>query len=270
LDWLENEGESIINLDLLTYAGNPQNLVSLKADKRHIAVHGDILNKSLIASILNQYKPRAILHFAAETHVDRSIHHPEHFLKTNIEGTFTLLEASRVYWEQLNQEEKEKFRFLHISTDEVYGSLSAEESPFSEQTPYAPNSPYSASKAASDHLVRAWHHTYGLPVLTTHCSNNYGPFQFPEKLIPLIINNALAGKALPIYGNGQNIRDWLYVGDHCKAVVEILKHGKAGSTYNIGGDNEKTNLQIVTTVCQILDELRPDPKGSYSRLIQFV
>ncbi|MBA2652880.1 MAG: dTDP-glucose 4,6-dehydratase [Tatlockia sp.] len=270
LDWLKKENEPIINLDLLTYAGNPQNLASIRKDKRHIIVQGNILDKSLIETLLKQYNPRAIINFAAETHVDRSIHHPEHFIKTNIEGTFCLLEASRAYWENLKPEEKRKFRFLQISTDEVFGSLSAKASPFTEQSLYAPNSPYSASKAAGDHLVRAWHHTYGLPVLTTHCSNNYGPFQFPEKLIPLIINNALAGKTLPLYGDGQNIRDWLYAGDHCSAVVEVLTHGKEGSTYNIGGDNEKTNLQIVTTICQILDELRPDPRGPYSRLIQFV
>ncbi|MBA2656658.1 MAG: dTDP-glucose 4,6-dehydratase [Tatlockia sp.] len=270
LDWFKRESEPVINLDLLTYAGNPQNLASLIGDKRHIVVQGDILDKSLIESLVNQYKPRAIINFAAETHVDRSIHHPENFLKTNVEGTFILLEASRLYWESLNQEEKRKFRFLHVSTDEVFGSLKLSESPFTEQSPYAPNSPYSASKAASDHLVRAWYHTYGLPVLTTHCSNNYGPYQFPEKLIPLIISNALAGNPLPLYGDGQNIRDWLYVSDHCRAIVDVLNHGKVGSTYNIGGDNEKTNLQIVTTICQLLDELCPDSSGSYSRLIQFV
>jgi dTDP-glucose 4,6-dehydratase len=270
LDWLAVNNEPIINLDLLTYAGNQQNLTLLKSDKRHIFINGDVLDKQLLEELLNHYKPRAILHFAAETHVDRSIHNPEHFIRTNIEGTFNLLEITRNYWTKLNTEDQKMFRFLHVSTDEVYGSLSPEAPPFHEQTAYAPNSPYSASKAASDHLVRAWHHTYGLPVLTTHCSNNYGPFQFPEKLIPLIINNALAGKPLPIYGNGQHIRDWLYVGDHCKAMIEVLNHGKVGATYNIGGENEKTNLHIVTTICQILDELRPDPAGQYSRLIQFV
>lgn len=270
LEWLANSNEPVLNLDSLTYAGNQQNLVSLHADKRHIFVHGDILDKRLVAQLLKQYAPRAILHFAAETHVDRSIHHPEDFIRANIEGTFTLLETARNYWNQLNEQDKETFRFLHISTDEVYGSLTADAPAFHEQTAYAPNSPYSASKAASDHLVRAWYHTYGLPVLTTHCSNNYGPFQFPEKLIPLMINNALAGKSLPIYGNGQHIRDWLYVGDHCKAIIEVLKRGQVGSTYNIGGENEKTNLELVTTLCRILDELHPDPHGAYERLITFV
>nr|MBA3536101.1 dTDP-glucose 4,6-dehydratase [Tatlockia sp.] len=211
-----------------------------------------------------------ILHFAAETHVDRSIHHPEHFIHTNIQGTYTLLETTRHYWAKLNAKDKELFRFLHVSTDEVFGSLNPNDPPFNENTIYAPNSPYSASKAASDHLVRAWHHTFGLPVLTTHCSNNYGPYQFPEKLIPLIVSNALAGKALPIYGDGQQIRDWLYVGDHCKAIIEVLNRGEPGATYNIGGGNEKTNLYIVTTICQILDELCPDSAGPYSRFIEFV
>jgi dTDP-glucose 4,6-dehydratase len=270
LDWLATSNEPVINLDLLTYAGNQQNLELLNFDKRHRFIHGDILNKKLVEELLNQYAPRAILHFAAETHVDRSIHHPEDFIHTNIEGTYTLLESARNYWTKLNANDKELFRFLHVSTDEVYGSLNQNDPPFNEKTIYAPNSPYSASKAASDHLVRAWHHTFGLPVLSTHCSNNYGPFQFPEKLIPLVISNALAGKALPIYGDGQQIRDWLYVGDHCKALIEVLNRGEPGATYNIGGENEKTNLHIVTTICQILDELCPDPAGQYSRLIEFV
>ena len=270
LEWLATTDEPLINLDLLTYSGNQQNLESLKSDKRHIFIQGDILDKHLLEDLLNRYKPRAIIHFAAETHVDRSIHNPQHFIKTNIEGTFSLIEAARIYRVKLNTTDKENFRFLHISTDEVYGSLNPSEPPFNENTLYAPNSPYSASKAASDHLVRAWHHTYGLPVLTTHCSNNYGPYQFPEKLIPLVINNALARKALPIYGDGQQIRDWLYVGDHCKAIIEVLNRGKVGATYNIGGENEKPNLEIVTTICQILDELCPDSVGPYSRLIKFI
>ncbi len=270
LHWLATNNEPIINLDLLTYAGNPQNLAELKGDKRHLFIHGDIQDKALLEKILTQHAPRAILNFAAETHVDRSIHNPEQFIKTNINGTFNLLETTRNYWMQLNAADRHLFRFLHVSTDEVYGSLNREDPPFSETTAYAPNSPYSASKAASDHLVRAWHHTYGLPVLTTNCSNNYGPFQFPEKLIPLVISNALAGKSLPIYGNGQQIRDWLYVVDHCQGIMDVLSNGRIGETYNIGGSNEKTNLEVVTTVCKILDELKPDPAGSYERLIEFV
>ncbi|MBA2710832.1 MAG: dTDP-glucose 4,6-dehydratase [Tatlockia sp.] len=270
LGWLASNDEPVINLDLLTYAGNLQNLQILKSDSRHTFIQGNICDKKLLGELLNQYTPRAIINFAAETHVDRSIHHPENFINTNIEGTFSLLEAVRNYWLKLSEKNKVNFRFLQVSTDEVYGSLDPNDPPFNEKTNYAPNSPYSASKAAADHLVRAWHHTYRLPVLTTNCSNNYGPFQFPEKLIPLVITNALANKPIPIYGNGQQIRDWLFVGDHCKAIVEVLNRGEPGATYTIGGGNEKTNLYIVTTICKILDELCPDTAGSYERLITFV
>lgn len=270
LNWFKNTNEPIINLDLLTYAGSTHNLDSLKENERYHFIHGDILNKDLIQSILSLYRPRAILHFAAETHVDRSINNPIHFIKTNIEGTFVLLEAARDYWLSSDPEDQAKFRFLHVSTDEVYGSLEPQEPAFSESTPYAPNSPYSASKAASDHLVRAWHHTYNFPIFITHCSNNYGPYQFPEKLMPLIITNALAGKILPIYGNGQQIRDWLYVDDHCRAIERVLEQGIIGETYNIGGENEKTNLEVVSEICNTLDKIVPDATGSYSRLIQFV
>jgi len=257
LDWLAQSDEGIINLDALTYAGNLQNLASLAADKRHIFVQGDIGDSSLVAGLLAQYQPRSIINFAAESHVDRSIHGPEDFIHTNIIGTFRLLEAVRVYWSGLNNETKQSFRFLHISTDEVYGSLAKGEPAFSETRRYEPNSPYSASKASSDHLVRAYHHTYGLPVLTTNCSNNYGPYHFPEKLIPLMIINALAGKPLPVYGDGQQIRDWLYVKDHCSAIRRVLEAGRVGEVYNIGGCNEKPNIEIVHTVCDILDELKP-------------
>jgi len=259
LDWLAQSDETVINLDVLTYAGNRENLASLSGDERHIFVQGDIADSTLVTNLLARYQPRAIINFAAESHVDRSIHGPEDFIQTNIVGTFRLLEAVRGYWNNLQDEAKQNFRFLHVSTDEVYGSLAKDEPAFTETHRYEPNSPYSASKAASDHLVRAYHHTYGLPVLTTNCSNNYGPFHFPEKLIPLMIVNALAGKPLPVYGDGQQIRDWLYVKDHCSAIRRVLEAGKVGEIYNIGGWNEKPNIDIVHTVCDILDELRPLP-----------
>ena len=270
LDWLKQSDEPVVTLDALTYAGNLENLASLDGDARHSFVKGDICDGGLIAQLLTQHQPRALLHFAAESHVDRSITGPGAFMRTNIEGTYSLLEATRVYWLGLDDAAKAAFRFHHVSTDEVYGSLSPSDAPFTEEKTYEPNSPYSASKAASDHLVRAWHHTYGLPVLTTNCSNNYGPYHFPEKLIPLMIVNALAGKALPIYGDGQNVRDWLYVTDHASAIRAVLAGGRLGETYNIGGWNEMTNLDIVHTVCELLDELRPDAAGSYKRLITYV
>jgi len=270
LDWFETMGEPLVNLDALTYAGNLRNLASLHSDERHIFVRGDICDRNLVSRLLNEHRPRAILHFAAESHVDRSIHGPSDFMRTNIDGTFALLEAAREYWSGLEGEARSRFRFLHVSTDEVYGSLDVDDPAFSEINRYQPNSPYSASKAASDHLVRAWHHTYGLPVITTNCSNNYGPYQFPEKLIPLMIINALAGKPLPIYGDGMNIRDWLYVGDHCSAIRAVLERGRIGETYNIGGSNEQPNKAIVNRICALLDELRPDSAGPYSRLITYV
>ncbi len=270
LDWLATSDEPIVNLDALTYAGNLANLAALQGDRRHHFVKGDIGDRPLLDSLLASHRPRALLHFAAESHVDRSIHGPGAFMKTNVEGSFTLLEASRAYWGGLPAAEKAAFRFHHVSTDEVYGSLLPGAPAFTETHPYAPNSPYSASKAASDHLVRAWHHTYGLPVLTTNCSNNYGPCHFPEKLIPLMIVNALAGKPLPVYGDGQQIRDWLYVGDHCSGIRAVLARGRVGETYNIGGWNEQANLDIVKAVCALLDELRPDPAGPHARLISFV
>ena len=269
LDWLAASDEPVINLDKLTYAGNPDNLTPLSNNPHHHFVHGDICDRELIATLLKQHKPRAILHFAAESHVDRSIHGPGDFIRTNVDGTFSLLEAARAYSATLSESERSNFRFLHVSTDEVFGSLGANDPQFSETTAYAPNSPYSASKAASDHLVRAWHHTYGLPVVTGNCSNNYGPLQFPEKLIPLVIANALAGKPLPIYGDGQQVRDWLYVGDHCSALRRILADGKPGETYNIGGWNEKANLDVVHTLCDLLDELSPAAR-SYREQITFV
>ncbi len=269
LDWLATSDEPVINLDKLTYAGNPDNLSSLQGDTRHVFVHGDICDRALVSSLLDKYQPRAIVHFAAESHVDRSIHGPGDFIRTNVDGTFSLLEAARAHLSTLDESGKAHFRFLHVSTDEVFGSLSPTDPAFSETTPYAPNSPYSASKAASDHLVRAWHHTYGLPVVTGNCSNNYGPLQFPEKLIPLIIANALAGKPLPIYGDGQQVRDWLYVGDHCAALRRVLEAGQLGETYNIGGWNEKANLDVVHTLCSLLDELKPATQ-SYKEQIQFV
>lgn len=271
LGWLRQSDEPVLNLDKLTYAGNLENLASLEGDARHVFVRGDICDRPLIEALLRQYRPRAIVHFAAESHVDRSIHGPAEFMRTNVEGTFTLLEAARAYWSGLEGGARSAFRFHHVSTDEVYGSLTPEAAPFTETHPYAPNSPYSASKAASDHLVRAWHHTYGLPVLTSNCSNNYGPYQFPEKLIPLTIVNALAGKPLPLYGDGRQVRDWLYVGDHCAALACILAAGRPGETYNVGGWNEMPNLEIVHTVCALLDELRPRADGlSYARQIAFV
>jgi dTDP-glucose 4,6-dehydratase len=261
LDWLAQSDEPVVNLDALTYAGNLENLASLEGDTRHIFIKGSIGDFELVAKLLAEYQPRAIVNFAAESHVDRSIHGPEDFIQTNIVGTFHLLEAVRAYWNGLADEAKANFRFLHVSTDEVYGSLTKEDPAFAETNRYEPNSPYSASKAASDHLVRAYHHTYGLPVLTTNCSNNYGPYHFPEKLIPLVIHNALAGKPLPIYGDGQQIRDWLYVKDHCSAIRCVLEAGKLGETYNIGGWNEKANLEVVHTLCSILDELSPRTDG---------
>ena len=269
LDWLASTGEPVINLDKLTYAGNPDNLSSIDGDARHQLVKGDICDRELINQLFATHKPRAIVHFAAESHVDRSIHGPGDFIRTNVDGTFSLLEAARAYCTSLSDTGKKNFRFLHVSTDEVFGTLSPTDPPFSETTPYAPNSPYSASKAASDHLVRAWHHTYGLPVLTSNCSNNYGPLQFPEKLVPLMIANALAGKPLPIYGDGQQVRDWLYVGDHCSAIRRILTDGKPGETYNIGGWNEKANIDVVHTLCDLLDELAPG-KQSYRQQITYV
>ncbi|MDQ3260854.1 MAG: dTDP-glucose 4,6-dehydratase [Pseudomonadota bacterium] len=271
LGWFKNSNEPMVNLDKLTYAGNLNNLGALSGDSRHTFVKGDIGDAILVKTLLAAHRPRAILHFAAESHVDRSISGPEDFISTNIVGTFRLLESVRSYWAELAPEEKSEFRFLHVSTDEVYGSLGASDSPFSETSPYAPNSPYSASKAASDHLVRAYFHTYGLPTVTTHCSNNYGPFQFPEKLIPLTINNALTGKPLPIYGDGQNVRDWLYVGDHCAAIHSVLERGRVGETYNIGGQNEKTNLSVVVSICDLLDKLKPRPDAvSYQTQITYV
>ena len=271
LDWFSQSEEPIVNLDVLTYAGNLQNLESLKGDSRHIFVHGDILDRELVSALFKQYRPRAVVHFAAESHVDRSIFGPDAFFRTNVMGTVNLLNCAKAFYDTLEDTEKDRFRFLHVSTDEVYGSLTFDEAPFTEETPYRPNSPYSASKAASDHAVRSWFHTYGFPVLTTNCSNNYGPYQFPEKLISLVINNALSGLPLPIYGDGKNIRDWLYVKDHCEAIRLVLAKGRVGETYNIGGHNERDNLTIVKTVCAILDELRPRKDGqSYVTQITFV
>ncbi|SDW20837.1 dTDP-glucose 4,6-dehydratase [Nitrosomonas oligotropha] len=268
LDWLAQSDEQIINLDKLTYAGNLQNLAPLSQDSRHIFVKGDIGDTQLVSQLLPQYQPRAILNLAAESHVDRSILGPEDFIQTNILGTFRLLEATHAYWRELESAAKQSFRFLHVSTDEVYGSLRKDESAFTEAHRYEPNSPYSASKAASDHLVRAYHHTYGLPILTTNCSNNYGPFQFPEKLIPLMIVNALAGKSLPVYGDGQQVRDWLYVADHCSAIRRVLERGTPGETYNIGGWNEKPNIEIVQTICSLLEESYPNT--NFHNLITYV
>jgi dTDP-glucose 4,6-dehydratase len=270
LAWLAENDEPILNLDKLSYAGNLNNLAAVAGDARHTFVHGDITDAALLARLLTLHRPRAIVHFAAESHVDRSIFGPSAFVETNIKGTFTLLEASRTYWSSLPEGERNQFRFLHVSTDEVYGTLGSGDQPFTESTAYAPNSPYSASKAASDHLVRAYHHTYGLPVLTTNCSNNYGPYHFPEKLIPLVISNARAGLPLPIYGDGQQIRDWLYVGDHCTAIRRVLMAGAIGEVYNVGGWNEKTNLEVVHTLCDMLDELSPKDHGSYRDQIKFV
>jgi dTDP-glucose 4,6-dehydratase len=261
----------VVNLDSLSYAGNPANLESLKGDRRHQLIAGDICDAQLVGSLLREHRPRAIVHFAAESHVDRSIVAPDAFIRTNVNGTFTLLEQAKSYWSGLSEEGKRDFRFLHVSTDEVYGSLGPNDAAFSETTAYAPNSPYAASKASSDHLVRAYHHTFGLPVVTTNCSNNYGPFQFPEKLIPLMILNALEGKALPVYGDGANVRDWLFVEDHCSAVRAVLERGRPGETYNIGGNSERRNLDVVTTICDLVDEMRPDSGiGSRRKLITFV
>ena len=271
LDWLAGSDEPVVNLDKLTYAGNLETLSSLQGDERHVFVQGDIGDSALVASLLEKYQPRAVINFAAESHVDRSIHSPEDFIQTNIVGTFRLLEALRTYWSGLAPEAKSAFRLLHVSTDEVYGSLGAGDAAFTETHRYEPNSPYSASKAASDHLMRAYHHTYGMPILTTNCSNNYGPCHFPEKLIPLMIVNALAGKALPVYGDGMQVRDWLYVKDHCSAIRRVLGAGRLGEVYNIGGWNEKPNIEIVKTVCALLDELRPKADGgSYDTQISYV
>jgi len=270
-DWLTSTGEPVLNLDKLTYAGNLANLASLKDDSRHVFARADIGDSSNALALLRTHKPRAIVHFAAESHVDRSIHGPAEFIRTNVNGTFSLLEAARAYWKDLTGDESAQFRFLHVSTDEVYGSLTASDPAFRETNQYLPNSPYAASKAASDHLVRAYHHTYGLPVLTTNCSNNYGPYQFPEKLIPLIIQNAVSGKNLPVYGDGLNVRDWLYVADHCTAIREVLARGRVGETYNIGGRAECSNIDVVRTLCKLLDELHPSsPVRPHERLITFV
>jgi dTDP-glucose 4,6-dehydratase len=272
LNWLgPSDAEGLVNLDKLTYAGNLANLQALQNEPRHIFVHGDIGDKALVKKLLAEHRPRAIVNFAAESHVDRSIHGPAEFIKTNIVGTFNLLECAREYWADLKDAEKARFRFHHVSTDEVYGSLSPSDPAFKETNPFEPNSPYSASKAASDHLVRAWFHTYGFPVVTTNCSNNYGPYHFPEKLIPLVILSALNGKSLPVYGDGQQVRDWLYVGDHCSAIREVLANGRLGETYNVGGWNEKANLDVVNTICAILDELKPRSNGKpYADQITFV
>jgi len=268
IDWLAQSDERVVTLDLLTYAGNLGNLAPVKDDARHVFVRGDIGDRALVARLLAEHRPRAIVNFAAETHVDRSIHGPAAFISTNVVGTFALLDVVREHCAALPEAERANFRFLHVSTDEVFGSLGPRDAGFSETTPYAPNSPYSASKAAADHLVRAYHHTYGVPVLTTNCSNNYGPRQFPEKLIPLMIHNALSGKPLPVYGDGGNIRDWMYVGDHCAAIRAVLDRGRPGQTYNVGGNAEKTNLEVVTTLCRILGELRPG--RDYAAQIAFV
>lgn len=257
LSWIQAVGTPVVNLDLLTYAGNPDNLVSLNGDARHLLARGDINDAELVASLLLEHRPRAIVHFAAESHVDRSIIAPDAFIRTNVHGTFTLLDQAKRFWSAIDEEDRRAFRFLHVSTDEVYGTLGPDDPAFSEQTAYAPNSPYAASKAASDHLVRAYHHTFGLPVLTTNCSNNYGPFQFPEKLIPLMILNALEGKPLPVYGDGGNVRDWLYVEDHCSAIRAVLERGRPGETYNIGGGCERKNLDVVNTICDLVDEMAP-------------
>lgn len=271
LDWLATDSGPVVNLDKLTYAGNPANLVSVAGNPAYTFVQGDICDGKLVTRLLQEHRPRAVVHFAAESHVDRSIAGPEAFLRTNIDGTFTLLQAAREYYSSLVGEERDRFRFLHVSTDEVYGTLMPEDPAFHEETPYAPNSPYAASKAASDHLVRAWVHTYGLPAIITNCSNNYGPYQFPEKLIPLMISNALQGKALPVYGDGQQVRDWLYVVDHCRALQAVLERGRVGETYNVGGGNQRSNLEVVETLCALLDELVPESKSRpHRQLVQYV
>ncbi|WP_423391689.1 dTDP-glucose 4,6-dehydratase [Burkholderia sp. LMG 21824] len=270
LDWLNRSNEAVLNVDKLTYAGNLRTLEPLDGHPGHVFARVDICDRTALDALFAEHRPRAVVHFAAESHVDRSIHGPADFVQTNVVGTFTLLEAARTHWNALGEADKAAFRFLHVSTDEVFGSLSAADPQFSETTPYAPNSPYSATKAGSDHLVRAYHHTYGMPTLTTNCSNNYGPYQFPEKLIPLMIANALAGKPLPVYGDGQNVRDWLYVSDHCSAIREVLARGVPGETYNIGGWNEKKNLDVVHTLCDLLDHARPKASGSYRDQIAYV
>ncbi len=271
LDWMREGPCPVVTLDKLTYAGNLANLSTLENDPRHTFVRGDICDPELVLALLRQHKPWAVVHFAAETHVDRSIGDPGEFVRTNVNGTLNLLQQSRTYWDALDSQERENFRFLHVSTDEVYGTLAPDDPAFSEQTPYAPNSPYAASKAGSDHLVRAWHHTYGFPTLTTNCSNNYGPFQFPEKLVPLVLLKALEGEPLPVYGDGQNVRDWLYVLDHCEGIRAVLAEGRLGETYNIGGSNERKNIDVVTTICDILDELTPSSAiGPRRELITFV
>jgi dTDP-glucose 4,6-dehydratase len=272
LSWLANVGSPVLNLDLLSYAGNAENLAALEGDQRHILSQGDICDAAKVGSLLQAHRPRAIIHFAAESHVDRSIASPEEFIRTNVHGTFVLLEQAKIYWSALSEQDRKAFRFLHVSTDEVYGTLGPDDPAFSETTAYAPNSPYAASKAASDHMVRAYHHTYGLPVVTTNCSNNYGPFQFPEKLIPLMILNALEYKPLPVYGDGMNVRDWLFVEDHCSAIRTVLANGRVGETYNIGGNSERTNIDVVTTICDLIDELRPPTAGKSKRreLITYV
>ncbi len=270
LSTIEGTGEPVVNLDKLTYAGNPRNLDALRSDARHVFVQGDICDRDRVRALLAQHKPRAIVHFAAESHVDRSISGPADFVQTNVVGTFSLLEEAKDFFNDLQGEDKARFRFLHVSTDEVYGSLGPADPAFTERTPYAPNSPYAASKAAADHLVRSYHHTYGLPTLTTNCSNNYGPYQYPEKLIPLMIRNALAGKPLPVYGDGSNVRDWLYVLDHCAAVRKVLESGRIGESYNIGGNGERSNNQVVGLICDLLQEIKPKAKGKYSDLISYV
>jgi len=270
LQQMQDASTLLVNLDKLTYAGNPHNLASIAGTRRYEFVHGDICDRTQLRGILNQHQPGAIVHFAAESHVDRSIHGPDDFIRTNIDGTFALLEETRAYWSALGDDARKSFRFLHVSTDEVYGSLGPEDPPFSETTPYAPNSPYAASKAASDHLVRAYHHTYGLPTLTTNCSNNYGRFQFPEKLIPLMILNARDGKPLPVYGDGKNVRDWLYVEDHCEAIATVLHKGQPGQTYNVGGWNEKPNIEVVHTICDLVDEMAPRLASPRRELITYV
>jgi dTDP-glucose 4,6-dehydratase len=268
LHWLAQEGARVVNLDKLTYAGNPANLAELSEDTRYVFARGDINDADLVSDLLQVHKPAAIIHFAAESHVDRSIHNAQEFIRTNIEGTFQLLQAARQYWTGLAETEKQNFRFLHVSTDEVYGSLGPTDPAFTEKTPFAPNSPYAASKASADHLVRAFHHTYGLPTLTTNCSNNYGPYQFPEKLIPLMIHNAIVGKPLPVYGDGLNVRDWLFVTDHCEAIRQVLRKGRVGECYNIGGNSEKSNIEVIREICKVLCELKPGT--IYESLITYV
>jgi dTDP-glucose 4,6-dehydratase len=270
LDWFAQGTEPVVNLDKLTYAGNPENLRPLRDSPSHVFVHGDICDRSLVRRLLEKHSPRAVLHFAAESHVDRSIHEPDEFIQTNVLGTFTLLEEARASWEKRPPSQRDDFRFVHVSTDEVFGSLAPHDPPFTEKTPFAPNSPYAASKAGADHLVRAYHHTYGLPTLIVNCSNNYGPHQFPEKLIPLVILNAIAHKPLPVYGDGTNVRDWLFVRDHCSAIRQVLAGGRVGESYNVGGHNQKTNREVVNAICALLDEARPHSKTKHSSLISFV